>query len=357
MSLIIKGSGALLGGALYPLRALRMLINTPKLRGYVLIPIAINLLLGITIYAGLLFGGLRAIDTLIADIPNWTATLPQWAPNLPATGLHLPHLALPDWMTLPAWMLPHWTLPTWDLPAWNLPAWNLPAWDLPTWRLPTWITLPDWLPQLPNFEIPRLPQWRPSLPNWIAGVPGWLAIALIWLLRVVLTVVLLIATGFIVLQFGVLLCAPWYGKLSEELERLQTGNIRLVEVGLVGDIWRAIAYELKKLVVGIAIGIPLLVLNFFPGVGTAIATLGGIGLAATIVCLDFLDSALERRRLPFRQKLSILWRTLPASASFAVVCLGLVSIPLINLIAIPICVAAGTLFFCDRVYPWLEQEK
>ncbi len=350
MSLIIKGSGAFLGGALYPLRALRMLVSTPKLRGYVLIPIAINLLLGITIYAGLLFGGLRAIDTLIADIPNWTATLPRWA-NLPAIGLHLPHV------TLPAWMVPHWTLPSWNLPDWNLPDWNLPAWNLPTWQLPAWITLPNWVPQFPDFEMPSLPQWRPSLPNWIAGVPGWLAIALIWLLRVVLTVVLLIVTGFIVLQFGVLLCAPWYGKLSEELERLQTGNLGLVEVGLVGDIWRAIVYELKKLVIGIAIGIPLLVLNFFPGVGTAIATLGGIGLAATIVCLDFLDSALERRRLSFRQKLSILWRTFPASASFALVCLGLVSIPLVNLIAIPICVAAGTLFFCDRVYPWLEQKS
>ena len=340
MSLLVKGSGALVSGALYPLRALGLLIKTPRLRGYVLIPIAINLVLGVTIYAGLLFAGLRAIDTLIADIPNWTATLPQWAPSLPAGGVHLPN-----------WSLPSWTLPDWHLPAWKFPAWGL--------------TLPSWWPQLPNFQLPplpslpslpSLPQWRPSLPDWVGNIPGGLAIALIWLLRVVLTVVVLIVTGFIVLQFGVLLCAPWYGKLSEELERLQTGNIRVVEVGFVGDIWRAIAYELKKLVIGIAVGVPLLVLNFFPGVGTAIAATGGIALAALIVCLDFLDSALERRRLPFRQKLGVLWRTLPASASFALVCLGLVSIPFVNLIAIPICVTAGTLFFCDRVYPWLEPQ-
>jgi len=31
--------------------------------------------------------------------------------------------------------------------------------------------------------------------------------------------------------------------------------------------------------------------------------------------------------------------------------LGLVSIPLLNLLAIPLCMTAGTLFFCDRIWP------
>lgn len=332
MVLLVKGSEALVAGALYPLRALGILLKTPKLRGYVLVPIAINLVLGITLYSALLFEGLHAIDALIANIPGWVATIPHGASGVPAAGMHLPN-----------WSLPHWSLPNWTLPHWTWPAWSF--------------TPPSWWPSLPDWQLPALPQWRPTWPGWLANIPDGLAIALIWLLRVVLTVVLLMVTGFIVLQFGVLLCFPWYGKLSEELERLQTGNVRIVEVGIVGDIWRAIAYELKKLVLGITVGTSLFALNFFPGVGTTIAAIGGITLAATIVCLDFLDSALERRRLPFRQKLGILWRTLPASASFALVCLSLVSIPFINLLAIPICVASGTLFFCDRVYPWLEQQR
>jgi CysZ protein len=32
----------------------------------------------------------------------------------------------------------------------------------------------------------------------------------------------------------------------------------------------------------------------------------------------------------------------------------LVSIPLLNLLAVPLCVAAGTLFCCDRVLPQLS---
>ncbi|MGL6337576.1 MAG: EI24 domain-containing protein, partial [Waterburya sp.] len=93
---------------------------------------------------------------------------------------------------------------------------------------------------------------------------------------------------------------------------------------------------------------PLLVINFFPGVGTLISTIGSLILTTTIVCLDFFDSCLERRRLQFRQKLSIVLKSLPASGSFGLICLGLISIPLVNLITIPLCVASGTLFICDR---------
>jgi CysZ protein len=112
---------------------------------------------------------------------------------------------------------------------------------------------------------------------------------------------------------------------------------------------------LKKLVLIVGVGLPLLLLNLVPGIGTIIATVGSITLAATIVCLDFLDAALERRRLRFREKLGLIFRSLPASGSFSLVCLGLVSIPLLNLLTIPLCVASGTLFFCDRIYPKLPK--
>jgi CysZ protein len=68
-----------------------------------------------------------------------------------------------------------------------------------------------------------------------------------------------------------------------------------------------------------------------------------------IACLDFFDPALERRRLAFRRKLGVIRRGLPASAGFGLVCFGLVSVPLVNLLAIPLCITAGTLFFVERL--------
>ncbi|HEY9652888.1 MAG TPA: EI24 domain-containing protein [Coleofasciculaceae cyanobacterium] len=197
--------------------------------------------------------------------------------------------------------------------------------------------------------------------NLIANLPTWLSfleyliIAVGFLLHILLVIGLLLLIGFILVQFGVLLGAPWYGKLSEKLEELRTGQLQVVEVGIVRDISRAILYEVKKLVLAVIVGLLLLLLNFVPGVGTVATTVGGITLAAIIVCLDFLDAPMERRRLRFRDKLRMVLRSFPASASFSLVCLGLVSIPLLNLLTIPLCVASGTLFFCDRVSPKLPK--
>ncbi|MBD2462759.1 EI24 domain-containing protein [Oscillatoria sp. FACHB-1407] len=284
-----QGVWGIFAGITYPLRSLGLLITTPQLRGYVLIPIVVNVVVGLTLYTSLLLAGFEAIESV-------TANLPAWIPNFS---------------------------------AWNL---NVPAWLL----------------------------WLQNLPVWVSQSLDWLAIAFGWLIYAILVVLLLIATGFVLLQFGVLLGAPWYGKLSEELEKLQTGHLPVAESNVLGifrDVGRAIQYELKKLVITLGIGLPLLFLNFLPGLGTAIATIGGIAIAATIVCLDFLDPALERRRLRFRDKLGVIRRSLPASATFALGCLFLVSVPFLNLLAIPVCVGAGTLFFCDRVLPIAPELK
>ncbi|HEY9814885.1 MAG TPA: EI24 domain-containing protein [Candidatus Obscuribacterales bacterium] len=190
----------------------------------------------------------------------------------------------------------------------------------------------------------------------MAGLPDW-ARFLELLLRGLLAIILLIATGLLLLQFGGILGSPLYGRLSEELEILRTGHKPEDVPGIgsiVRDIWRAILFELKKLVLVIGLGLPLFFIGWFPGIGTAIATVGSIGLGVTIVCLDFFDPALERRRLRFRDKLGWVRRSFPASATFGLVSLGLVSIPFVNLLAIPLCITAGTLFFCDRILPKLE---
>lgn len=260
----ILGGFGTLDGATYPFKALMTFINNPRLIKYIAIPIAVNLVVAIALYSGLLYFGWQIVDGIQGDLTTWL-----------------------------------------------------------------------------NQLIDNLPQWLGFLSY---GVVGLLAIV-----RILLAIVLLIATGFVLTQFGVLLGAPWYGQLSEQLEKLKTGKVELIELNIVRDLGRAILYELKKLILIALVAIPLLAINFFPGVGTIISSIGSFTLAVTIVCLDFLDSCLERRRLKFRQKLGIVLKSLPASASFGLVCLGLISIPLVNLITIPLCVASGTLFICDRL--------
>ncbi|NEQ43428.1 MAG: hypothetical protein F6K00_07655 [Leptolyngbya sp. SIOISBB] len=246
-------------GFTYPLRTLRLLLQQKSLWPYVLTPLAINIVLGITLYTLGVRWGLRLVDN---------------------------------------WML--------------------------------------------------------RLTNWLG--PAWLDTTVQVLTPVIqggLILLLFIVLGFVLLQFGSILGSPFYGQLSEKIEILRAGKLEAPESMGAGailiDIWRAILFELKKLLLLAGIGLPLLLCNFIPGVGTLIATGGGITLASLLVCLDMFDAPLERRRLKFRQKLGIVFRGLPASGSFALASFFLVSIPLMNLLAIPVCVAAGTLFFCDRI--------
>jgi CysZ protein len=173
------------------------------------------------------------------------------------------------------------------------------------------------------------------------------------LLRVLLIVGLLIAIGFLLVRFGVVLGSPWYSQLSQKLEELRLGSAPPAEplsaFGVLRDVGRALGFELKKLLLVLAVGALLLLVNLLPFAGQLIDLIGWIALGVTISCLDFFDYPLERRRLGFRRKLGVIRNSLPGSAGFGLVCLGLVSIPLINLLSIPVCVAAGTLFFCDRV--------
>jgi len=245
-------------GALYPLYAIAVLARAPRLWRYVLIPILVNMLIGATLYAGLLYAGLSAIDSFVAGLPVWAAGLGA-------------------------------------------------------------------------------------------------------LLRLLLIVGLLIATGFVLVRFGVVLGAPWYTQLSAQLELLRGGQpLPARGSGMqaaLRDLSRALAFELRKLLLVLAVGALLLLLNLIPVAGQLLDTAGWITLGATITCLDFFDYPLERRLLSFGAKLGVIRRSLPASAGFGLACLGLVSIPFVNLLSIPLCVAAGTLFFCDRIDLVLARES
>lgn len=258
-----RGGGipGVLIGFTYPLRALRLFQKHKSLRPYVLIPLVINVLLGIALYSSGVWWGLQLVN-------RWT-------------------LRLIDWLE------------------------------------------PAWLDTAVQVLAP--------------------------IIQGVLILLLFVILGFVLLQFGGILGAPFYGQLSEKIEILRAGKVDTPESMGWGtifiDIWRALMFEVKKLLLLAFIGLPLLLANFVPAFGTLAATIGGITLASLLVSLDMFDAPLERRRLKFRQKLGIVFRALPASGSFALTCFFLVSIPLMNLLAIPLCVSAGTLFFCDRILP------
>jgi CysZ protein len=181
----------------------------------------------------------------------------------------------------------------------------------------------------------------------VATLPDWAA-AIGVVLRVALVVLLLVATGFVLVRIGVVVGSPWYGRLSRRIEAIEGLAAPPEMGGFLRDVARSLGYEAKKLSLVVGVGLGLLLLNVVPLAGSGIAAVGGVALAATVAGLDFLDHPLERRRFGFRQKLGYLRRGLPGTAGFGLACVALTSVPILNLLAVPLCVAAGALFFCDR---------
>ena len=204
----------------------------------------------------------------------------------------------------------------------------------------------NWFNQTTNNLLLIVENKLDSLPEWLSFLVSIVSI-IVTLGKVFLFIIIFVILGFIIVQFGGILGAPWYGKLSEKIEVFKTDKLELIELNIFHDITRAILFELKKIVLILVVTIPLLLLNLVPTVGNLVYLLGTFSLTITIVCLDFFDATLERRRLKFRQKVKFVMGGIPATIGFGLVCLGLITIPLLNLVAIPICVSAGTLFVCD----------
>ncbi|MEO0410137.1 MAG: EI24 domain-containing protein, partial [Cyanobacteria bacterium P01_A01_bin.135] len=281
---IRRGPGSVIAGATYPLRALRLFTTQPQLRRYVIFPILLNLVVGATLYAGLLFLGLRLIDGIIFQAAAWAGTL-QDAAAQNQFELHAPAWVLAWetrlgqlWSGLWGWL--HWPDLSFNIPlpdiAWANITW--PKISLPSLNFPALTEFWQHLVVAIAAGARWLGEWLGGVLSWLRVIPNGLGILLLWLLRVALTLVLLLVTGFVLLQFGVLLGSPWYGKLSEELEILKTGQAVVIEVGLPRDIWRAIVFELKKLAIALGLGLPLLAVGLVPGFGPLVTSVGSIAV-------------------------------------------------------------------------------
>jgi CysZ protein len=167
------------------------------------------------------------------------------------------------------------------------------------------------------------------------------------MLQALVVIALFIVIGFLLARFGIVLGAPWYAKLSEEIELLRTG-VDPPSRPALADLARAAVHEARKLALIVATSLALLAVNFVPVAGQLVGTAGGFLLGATVACLDFFDGPLDRAGLSFAQKLRYIARTAPASLGFGLACAVLIAIPLVNLLCLPLCMVAGTIFVTDR---------
>jgi len=193
-------------------------------------------------------------------------------------------------------------------------------------------------------------------PDWAAagGEAAWYASAgkavLNFLIGVVTTVLLGAGTLLGGILVGAILAGPFHEKLSEVVERIATGrpppDEPLSLKTLSKDVGRAIRSAVQRLTLFALLYIPLFFLSLIPVIGL-------VGLAGTVIysmfflALNFTDPVLERRKLPLPHKIRWASDSLAPWLGFGAALMGVMLVPLLQLVLAPALVTAGTLLYLD----------
>ncbi|MFZ4736399.1 MAG: EI24 domain-containing protein [Bradymonadia bacterium] len=170
--------------------------------------------------------------------------------------------------------------------------------------------------------------------DWWVGV-WWLAWVLDHLARLLLVA---FVVPWIVMLIGVPLCEP----LAVRVERV-LGGPALPEVGFFTEVAHSVRVSAGLMAVNLVGGLTLLVLGFVPVVGVAAGLFGLFVWAPCLLALDLQDGALSRRGLGLGARLALLRTQFFATWSLGLAALPLVSVPLLNLLGLPVAVVAGVL--------------
>jgi CysZ protein len=195
-----------------------------------------------------------------------------------------------------------------------------------------WVTL--WVP------TPEAASWYAWL--WVGPAKAALAILGAVVFAVVAGLALLIS--FLVAN---VLASPFLDVLASRVELIETGVVEEdAPTGLIGtgaDVLRSLREELRRALFFLAVVVSLALLGFvIPGAhlvtGPAI-----VGFAIFFLPLDYASYTLDRRRFSFRQKRTWLMANKPVVVGFGCAAFMICWVPGLNLLAIPLLVAGGTL--------------
>ncbi len=118
---------------------------------------------------------------------------------------------------------------------------------------------------------------------------------------------------------------------------------------LAGDIWRSLRNVAKLLLLTLGINLVGLLLNFIPGVGNILYTIVAYTSLVFFFGNQLFDCVLDRRRLPFSQKLKFSWhyRWLVFGAGTAFFLISM--IPVFGFLSISLGTAGMTKVYVERL--------
>ena len=151
----------------------------------------------------------------------------------------------------------------------------------------------------------------------------------------------LLITPWLVMLFGFPLCGP----LVNQAEKILGGTE--MEGSFLRQIYTDVVTTCSLLVVGLGGSIAFMLLGFIPGVAIFSVPFAFFLWNPVILSFDIFDGSLARRQFSFTQKCKFVTGNLGQSISIGFVGSLLLSVPVLNLIGLPIVVLSGTIAVCD----------
>jgi CysZ protein len=183
----------------------------------------------------------------------------------------------------------------------------------------------------------------PADESWFA----WLR----WLLWPLFAIALVLIVFYSFTVIANLIAAPFNGLLAEKVERhlggeppQQPGGVKQ----LMKDLVPALRSELRKMGYFLLRAIPLLILFLIPGINI-IAPFLWIAFSAWFLALEYGDYPMANHKLTFQAQHQRLKQTRFTALVFGGSLTLMMTIPLLNFVAMPAAVAGATIFWRERL--------
>ncbi len=191
-----------------------------------------------------------------------------------------------------------------------------------------------------------------QLGSWISDIisylPSWLD-WLSWLIWPSAIIVILMVFGFTFSIIGNWIAAPFNGLLAEKVEQHLCGKTieEMSLVDLIKDLPRIFSRELQKLVYWLPKALGLLLLFLIPAIGQTVAPILWFLFSAWMMSIQYIDYPFDNNRIAFTSMREQLKQDRIRNSGFGAIVLFCSTVPLLNLIIMPVAVCGATAIWVD----------
>ena len=184
---------------------------------------------------------------------------------------------------------------------------------------------------------------------WARPEPWYLVT--LWYVVMVFAFLLMIVAGYVAFfVIQTILSSPFNDILTERVEMLAIGKEPppFTLARFTKSIAVTLVHTVVKLSIYVFFMVPLILIGWIiPVVGPVISSVGGFIITAYFVSYDQMDFAMARREWSFGRKIRAVTKNLSLTFGFGGSMAGILFIPILGILFIPLAAVGGTLLFCD----------